>query len=90
MGLLAARVSEAAMKLREEINNLVLEALNNEARTGRSVDIVALTTDMAQSLIDIVMAQDEANQAPLLACIMTTLGEEYLRRRGLMSERRKH
>jgi hypothetical protein len=46
---------------------------------------------MAQSVIDVVMAQDKENQAPLLACIMTTLGNEYLQRRGLTpSERRDH
>jgi hypothetical protein len=76
------------MKLREEINNLVCELLEQEAQTDRSVDVVALTTDMAQSVIDLVMAQDEANQAPLLACIMTALGNEYSQRRG--SNRRDH
>jgi hypothetical protein len=50
------------MKLREEINNLVCELLEHEAQTDRSVDVVALTTDMAQSVIDLVMAQDEATK----------------------------
>jgi hypothetical protein len=84
------RPLETPMKLREEINNLVCELLEHEAQLARSVDVVALTTDMAQSAIDFVMAQDEVNQAPLLACIMTALGNEYLQRRGLMSERRDH
>jgi hypothetical protein len=82
--------AESLVNLREEINDLVCEFLEHGAQTDRSVDVVALTTEMAQSVIDIVMAQDEANQAPLLACIMTTLGNEYLQRRGLMSERRGH
>jgi hypothetical protein len=74
------------VKLREKISDLMFEFLEHEAQGGRSVDIVALTGDIAQSVID-----DEVDQGPLLACIMTALGNEYLRRRGLVSsERRDH
>ena len=95
LGRVAARFdlqfSAIRMNLREEINDLVFEFLEHEAHTGRSLDVVALTNDMAQSGIDVVMAQDEENQAPLLACIMTTLGNACLQRRGLIpSERRDH
>jgi hypothetical protein len=34
--------------------------------------------EMAKSLVDMIMEQDERRQAPLLAPIIVTLGDEYL------------
>jgi hypothetical protein len=35
-------------------------------------------TEMAKSLVDMIMEQDERRQAPLLASIIVTLGDKYL------------
>jgi hypothetical protein len=43
-----------------------------------------MAREITQSLVDMIMEQDEQNQAPLLAQIITSLGDEYLQRRGLI------
>ena len=40
------------------------------------------------SLIDMVFDQDEKHQGPLLAHIVGSLADEYLKRRGLIQRRR--
>jgi hypothetical protein len=37
-----------------------------------------------------ITEQDEEQQAPLLAQIMTSLGDGYLQRRGLIPTERRH
>jgi hypothetical protein len=44
---------------------------------------------MAKSLVDMIMEQDERRQAPLLASIIATLGDEYLLRHALVQTRRR-
>ena len=43
-----------------------------------------MAREIAQSFVDMVMEQEERQHAPLLAQMITTLGNEYLRRRGLI------
>jgi hypothetical protein len=44
---------------------------------------------MAKSLVDMIMEQDERRQAPLLASIIVTLGDEYLLRHALVQTGRR-
>ena len=77
--------------LRKEINDVVVKYLKRRLRTGEPIDVAEMADEMAQSFIDMVTEQDEEQQAPLLAQIMTSLGDGYLQRRGLIStERRDH
>ena len=46
-------------------------------------------TEMAKSLVDMIMEQDERRQAPLLASIIVTLGDEYLLRHALVQTGRR-
>jgi hypothetical protein len=46
-------------------------------------------TQMAKSLVDMIMEQDERRQAPLLASIIVTLGDEYLLRHALVQTGRR-
>ena len=43
--------------------------------------------EMTQSLVDMIMDQDEHHHAPLLALMILSLGDEYLQRTGI-GERR--
>ena len=70
--------------LREEINDLVTRYLEHNLQTNASVDVAAMAREIAQSFVDMVMEQEEGQHAPLLAQMITTLGNEYLRRRGLI------
>jgi DNA-binding protein Fis len=74
--------------LREEINDVVTRYLELNLQTSASVDVAAMAREIAQSLVDMVMEQEERQHAPLLAQMITTLGNEYLRRRGLIPTER--
>ena len=43
--------------------------------------------EMTQSLVDMIVDQDEHHHAPLLALMILSLGDEYLQRTGI-GERR--
>lgn len=43
-----------------------------------------MTHEMAQNLIDMIMAQEELHQDPLLAPVIASSGDEYLRRSNLL------
>jgi hypothetical protein len=75
--------------LREEINDVVANYLKRKLRTGEPIDVAEMAHEMAQSFVDMVTEQDEEQQAPLLALIMISLGDEYLQRRGLFSPERR-
>jgi hypothetical protein len=53
--------------LREAINEAVGKYLKETLQTGGPVDVPDMAHEMAQSLIDMVMEQDEQHQAPLSA-----------------------
>lgn len=61
--------------LREGINKLVLGYLQKKLETGEAIDVVEMTHEMAQSLIDMIMEQEELHQAPLLASVIASLGD---------------
>jgi DNA-binding protein Fis len=69
--------------LREGINKLVLRYLQKKLETGEAIDVVEMTHEMAQSLIDMIMEQEQLHQAPLLASVIASLGDEYLQRSNL-------
>jgi hypothetical protein len=69
--------------LHEQINDVVVFYLEEKLRTNTPVNVAAMG-EITQSLVDMIMEQDEQNQAPLLAQIITSLGDEYLERRGLI------
>ena len=70
--------------LHEQINDVVVFYLEEKLRTNTPVDVAAMAREITQSLVDMIMEQDEQNQAPLLAQINKRLGDEYLQRRGLI------
>jgi nucleoid-associated protein YejK len=75
--------------LRKEINDVVVKYLKGKLRTGEPIDVAEMADEMAQSFVDMITEQDEEQQAPLLAQIMTSLGDEYLQRRGLIPTERR-
>ena len=48
-----------------------------------------MAREIMHSLIDMVLEQDEKHQEPLLAHIVGSLADEYLKRRGLIQSRRR-
>jgi hypothetical protein len=68
--------------LRVSIHELVVNHLQTKLATGEQIDVAAMTYEIAQSLIDVIMEQEEEGQGALLAFALTSLGEEYLQRRG--------
>jgi hypothetical protein len=77
--------------LRAEINKAVVKHLKERLETGEGVDVVEMAHAMSQSLVDMFMEQEERHQAPLLASIIVSLGDEYLQRSGFIeTERREH
>ena len=76
-------------RLREAINDVVVEYVTSKLRTGEPVDVAFMAREMSLPLIDMVMEQDEKHQGPLLAQIIGSLGNEYLERRGLLQTGRR-
>ena len=69
--------------LRVGINELVVSYLKTSLATGEQIDVAAMTHEIVQSLVDVIMKQEEDGQAILFAFALTSLGEEYLQRRGI-------
>jgi hypothetical protein len=77
--------------LREEVNDAVIRYLDRKMKANGAVEIAAMTREMAQSFVDMVMEQDEKIQPLLLAQMIAAMGDEYMRRRGFIpSDRRDH
>ena len=77
--------------LREAINEAVVGHLKDKLETGESIDVAEMAHELTQSLVDMIMEQEEEHQAPLLASIVVSLGDEYLQRRGFIEIRpRQH
>ena len=70
--------------LREEINEVVVKYLQRQLQADEAVDVAYMAREMAQSLVDMFMEQEEQQQAPLLAQVIVTVGDEYLQRCGLI------
>jgi DNA-binding protein Fis len=77
--------------LREAINEAVVGHLKDKLETGEGIDVAEMAHELTQSLVDMIMEQEEEHQAPLLASIVVSLGDEYLQRRGFIETRpRQH
>ena len=74
-----------AKALRAEINDVVVKYTECKLRKDRTLDVAVMAHEMTQSLVDMIMDQDE--HAPLLALMILSLGDEYLQRTGI-GERR--
>jgi hypothetical protein len=68
--------------LRNGIHELVVGYLKTKLATGEQIDVAEMTHEIAQSLVDVIMEQDEDGHGALFAYAITSLGEEYLQRRG--------
>jgi hypothetical protein len=75
--------------LREEINDAMVRYLERRLKTGSDVDVAAMTREMAQSFVDMVMDQDKQIQPLLLAQMIAAMGDEYLQRRGGVPDGRR-
>ena len=68
--------------LRTGIKELVVDYLKDRLATGEEIDAAEMALEIAQSLVDVIIEQEEEGQAHLFAFTLTSLGEEYLQRRG--------
>jgi hypothetical protein len=68
--------------LRVGIHELVVSYLETRLATGERIDVAEMTHEIAQSLVDVIMEQEEDGQGLLFAFALTSLGEEYLQQRG--------
>jgi hypothetical protein len=66
--------------LRVAIHDLVVSYLLTRLATNEHVDVAELTLEIAQSL---VCHHGASGQGALFAFALTSLGEEYLQRKGL-------
>ena len=64
---------------------MVVKYLEHKLQTDKPVNVAAMANEMVQSLVDVIMQLDEYHQAPALALLIATLGDEYLRRRGFIT-----
>ena len=69
--------------LRVGINEVIVSYLETRLAAGEKIDVAAMTFEIAQCLVDVIMEQEEDGQGTLLAYALTSLGEEYLQRRGV-------
>ena len=69
--------------LRVGIRELVVSQVQTKRATGEQIDVAEMTYEIALSLVDVIMEQEEEGQSALLAFALTSLGEEYLQRRGV-------
>jgi hypothetical protein len=75
--------------LREAITELGVEYLEHQRQKDEPVEVPAIAHEMAQSIVDMIMEQEERHQASLLASTIASLGDEYLQRRGLVQMGRR-
>jgi hypothetical protein len=77
-----------AKALRAEINDVVVKYTERKLRKDGTLDVAVMAHETTQSLVDMIMDQDEKHHhAPLLALMILSLGDEYLQRTGI-GERR--
>jgi hypothetical protein len=75
--------------LRLGIHYLVLDHLETKLATGEAIDVAKMTHEIAQSIVDVIMEQEEEGQSALFAYALTSLGEEYLQQRSVLETNRK-
>jgi hypothetical protein len=68
--------------LREAINDVLAQHWEQHIPTGE-LEVTDMVHEIAQSIVDIITAQHEEEQAALLALLMACVGEEYLQRRAI-------
>jgi hypothetical protein len=68
--------------LRVGFRDLIVSYLQTRRATDEHVDPAELTLEIAQSLVDVIMEQEQDDQGALFAFALTSLGEEYLQRKG--------
>jgi hypothetical protein len=73
--------------LRAEINDVVVKYTERKLRKDGTLDVAVMAHEMTQSLVDMIVNQEEHYHAPLLALMILSLGDEYLQRTGI-GERR--
>ena len=66
--------------LREAINEVLAKHLEQHLPNGE-LEVTDMVHEIAHSIVDIITAYPEEEQAALLALLMTFVGEEYLQRR---------
>jgi hypothetical protein len=66
--------------LREAINEVLAKHLEQHLPKG-ALEVTDMVHEIAHSIVDIITAYPEEEQAALLALLMTFVGEEYLQRR---------
>jgi hypothetical protein len=86
---LSTEASPMPKPLRQAINDVVVEFVTSKLQRREPVDVAFMAREISLSLIDMVLEQDEKHQGPLLAHIMGSLSDEYLKRRGLIQSRRR-
>jgi hypothetical protein len=69
--------------LRAEINDVVVKYTERKLRKDGTLDVAVMAHEMTQSLVDMIVGQDEQDHAPLLALMILSLGDEYLQRTGI-------
>jgi hypothetical protein len=68
--------------IRVGFRDLVVSYLQTRRATDEHVDVPAITLEIVQSLVDVIMEQEQDDHGALFAFALTNLGEEYLQRRG--------
>ena len=68
--------------LRAMISDAIVQYVTHKLHAQEPVDVALIAREITLSLLDLVMEQDEKHQAALIAHIVSTLGGEYLERRG--------
>ena len=59
--------------LRLGIHNLVLSHLETKLAIGEAIDVAEMTQEIAQSIVDVIMDQEEEGQSALFAYALTSL-----------------
>ena len=68
--------------LRAESNDVVVKYEERKLRKDGSLDVAMMAHEMTQSLVDMIVEQEEHHHAPLFALMILSLGDEYLKRTG--------
>jgi hypothetical protein len=63
--------------LREAITELVVEYLEHQRQKDEPVEVPAIAHEMAQSIVDMIMEQEERHQASLLDRFDPTVGKRH-------------